>query len=878
MGVVYRARDTRLDRDAAIKALPEEVAENSARLARFEREAKLLASLKNPHIATIYGLEQAEGQRFLAMELVEGVTLAERLSKGPIPVREALELARQIAEALEVAHVADVIHRDVKPGNIMIGKDGKAKVLDFGLAKALRAGVQETDSLSPTLTQSMTQAGQILGTPVYMSPEQTRGEEAGKQTDIWSFGCVLFEMLSGKRAFPGGFADDAEKEPDWGALPEEMPPLARSVLRRCLERDPRRRLHNIADGRLEIEESIREPALGEVWSLPTKSATLATREGALRALTAIAIVAVLALTGWIVTRPQPSTPDVRRFDLQPPRGVKLQLGGGAHRIAISSDGRLVAFRGVPVDGSSPAQLYLRSVEELGARPLPGTRNGLSPFFSPDARWLGFWVAGELRKIPLAGGEPVSLCQVAGIRGASWGEDNTIVFSTPNGGISRVSADGGEPAAITVPDPMRGEVDHRWPEFLPGGRAILFVVTSGGRESRNRIAVVSLQTGEQRMLWTGGTKPSYARSGHLLYSRLGTVYAVEFDPTRLEIVGAPRPVLDDVRFPTAGGDVRFAVAEEGSMVYVPGAWRPPESELVSVDRQGNVERLLESRQAYESPRFSPDGRRVAVTVHRSVEDADIWVYELERGTRTRLSSEGAYHPVWSPDGDAIIFTSDRNGPWELFRAQADGTGPVELIATSQGMNFPGSFTPSGSVVLFQGGSLNWDIFSLDATGDGTPQAVLATPALEVQPVLSPDGRWLAYTSDESGQLEVNVRPFPGPGGAIQASLTGGTDPIWHPTGRELFYRETPRLNEPSRRILSVPMSTEADFSIGRPRLVVETDFDSTSQIAWHSYDIFPDGERFVMVRPPEESGLAPRLVFAPNWIDEIEQLFASSPEQ
>jgi len=430
--------------------------------------------------------------------------------------------------------------------------------------------------------------------------------------------------------------------------------------------------------------------------------------------------------------------------------------------------------------------------------------------------------------------------------------------------------------LTVPDSEKGEYSHRWPHLLPGGRAALFAIRTGSRDSRQQIAVVSIDTGEQRILRTGGTLPLYVPTGHLLYTLLGTVYAVEFDLQRLELVGSPQPVLQDVQFPRGSGDVRMALSGEGSLVYAPGAWRPPEAELVWVDRQGNVEPLLDSRQAYEGPMVSPDGRYLAAAILTSVEDADIWLYELERGTWSRLTLEGGVDPLWSPDGEAIVFTSDRNGPFELFRIPADGSGPAEQLTTGPTMDFPGSFTPDGGLLLFQRFlGANLDLFSLALAQEGPPKPLVATPALEAHPKLSPDGRWLAFVSAESRRPEVYVRPFPGPGAKIQVSTEGGNEPVWHPTGRELFYHNAPTLLSPGRRILSVSISTGPELSAERPRVVFETDFDITSEVGWHSFDISRDGERFLMVRRPPEARETRRLVYVPNWLEELELIFADS---
>ena len=587
MGEVYLAEDTRLGRQVAIKVLLEAFAENPERLARFDREAKVLASLNHPHIGAIYGLEKNKGQTFLVLELIEGETLAERIGRGSVPVPEALELGRQIAEALEAAHALGVVHRDLKPANVKITLEGQLKVLDFGLAKVLAPELPEADlTHSPTLTQPMTRTGIILGTAAYMSPEQARGQEAGTQADIWAFGCVLYEMLTGERAFRGGTVSDLlaailQSEPDWKALPEDTPPLTRSLLRRSLAKDTARRLHDMADARLELEESIQEPALalGMTVAMPARRKVLPRR--VLLTLTSVALAAVLGLAAWFWTRPELSAPAARRFNLQPPSGVEIARSPAPAYLALSPDGNWVAFRGVFATPPLRPQLYLRSVEELEARPLPGTEGALNPFFSPDSQWLGFVANDRLQKVPVGGGELLPIYEVAGasFRGASWGEDGTILFNDGFNGLWRVSADGGEPEPVTTPDVDAGERNHRWPQHLPGGRAALFIVRTGYPESQNKIAVVSLDTGEYRTILTGGAYPRYVPRGYLVYCRLGTLYAVPFDLGRLEVTGDPRPVLEDVYFYYSSGSVAFAVSDSGSLVYEPGAPRVTDTELV-----------------------------------------------------------------------------------------------------------------------------------------------------------------------------------------------------------------------------------------------------------------------------------------------------------
>ena len=883
MGEVYRAEDTSLGREVAIKVLPETFASDSRRLARFEREARILASLNHPNIAGIHQVEESGGVHFLIMELVEGEDLASRLARGPVPVEAALELARQVAHGLEAAHEKGVVHRDLKPANIQLTPEGQAKILDFGLAR--RESASTGQSHAATLTAPMTQAGAILGTTAYMSPEQACGQPADAQTDIWALGVVLFELLTGRRAFMGESSSETiaaiiEREPAWELLPERTPALARSLLRRCLAKDPAHRVRNVTDARLELDEASREAR-----HRPSgKSEVVTGRTGGLRSAWAFLAGAALALVltaGWALTRREPpAPPEIRRFDLSPPTGVELRAGIGSGILAISPDGRLVAFAGRYTDGPSPPRIFLRSVEQLEAKPLVGSDGGSTPFFSPDGRWIAFWADGAIRKLLVDGGEPLTVCQTRALRGASWGDDGTIVFATSGGdrGLMRVAADGGDPVPLTSPETEGGEIDHRWPRHLPGGQGLLYVARTGRLRSRDRIMHLSLTTGESRTLWTGGEKPTYVATGHIVYSLLGSVYAVGFDSKRLELSGAPVPVLQGVRSPEGSGAVRLEVSGRGHMVYVPGRSRPPDADLVAVDRNGAVETLLDARLSFESPVYSPDGARVAVAVSTTAEDYDIWVHDLAAATASRLTRAGGTHPIWSPDGQWVVFSSF-GSQFGILRIRSDGSGSAEPLTSSTVLQFPGSITPDGQSLVFmeQTRDAGWDISRLALDRGGEPAKVLATTGAEMQPALSPDGRWLAYSSSQSGRTEVYVRPFDRPGSTVRVSRSGGASPVWHPAGSELFFRETQDVSRASRRILSVSVAPGPDLVIGQPRLVAETDFDFLSKWSWREYDVSPDGEHFVIARPFDTED-APRLVYAPNWLDEVDYTLSGAPNR
>jgi serine/threonine-protein kinase len=690
MGEVYRARDTKLGREVALKVVAASFAQDADRVARFHREAQLLAALNHPHIATIYGLEEAQGSQFLVMELVEGDTLAERLKTGPLPVAEALRIARQVADALQAAHEKGIIHRDLKPANIALTADGQVKVLDFGLAKALgpaEAGHHDAPGLtaSPTLSLAATQAGMILGTAAYMAPEQAKGKPVDKRSDVWAFGCVLYEMLTGRRAFEGEDISDTlanvlKIDPDWQALPAEVPTAIRALLRRCLDKDRRTRVADISAALFVLDEtaSLARPAEGPA------EAGHSVRGEVPRWRRIAPVAGALILGGAIVGGAvwwsmQPAPPPVVRTTVTTSGSTALTLSAADRDLAITPDGSRIVYPG-------SNQLLVRALDQLEPAVLSG---GLGPppprgaFVSPDGQWVGFFDFFDrnttMKKVAITGGPSVTVCVIDGAsRGATWGGDGTVIFATlaSETGLQRVSAAGGEPAVLTKPDRERGERDHFWPRFLPGGEAVLFTIipANGGIESA-QIAVLDLRTGTSKVLIRGGSDAHYVPTGHLVYGVTGTVHAVAFDLERLEVVGTPAPVLHGV-VTTDHGAVDVAVAANGSLVYVPGGAGDRQT-VVSVDRQGRSSPLPGlPPDRYLDVRVSPDGARLAVAT-----DTDMWTYDFARATPSRLTSEPARDaraPLWTPDGRRIIFTSTRAGYPELFWRQADGTGSDEPL--------------------------------------------------------------------------------------------------------------------------------------------------------------------------------------------------------
>ena len=825
MGEVYRATDTSLGRQVAIKVLPDAFAQDAERLARFEREAKTLAALNHPHIAQIYGLEKSSGVQALVMELVEGEDLSQRIARGAIPLDEALPIARQIAEALEAAHEQGIIHRDLKPANIKVTPDGNVKVLDFGLAKlsetAIAGASTPNMSLSPTITSPamMTGAGMLLGTAAYMSPEQAKGRPADKRSDIWAFGCVLYEMLTGKGPFAGDDVSDTlanvlKREPDWSALPASVPASIRALLRRCVEKDRRKRVADVSTALFAIDEqaSLSGSVAASAARLPRRSLW---RRIAVLTAGALVGAAVATTLTWVATRPVP--PRVSRLPLASSGATALNINGTERDLAITPDGTHVVYV-----GNSGTQLFVRALDALAPVAIASGNNLSAPFVSPDGQWVGFRDAVALRKVAITGGPPITLARLdGGLRGATWAPDDTIIFATnnPATGLQRVSAAGGTPEVLTRPDHAQGEADHLWPELLPGGRAVLFTITAqtGGLDTA-QVAVRDLRTGAQKVLLRGGSHGHYVASGHLVYVAAGTLRAIPFDLNRLETHGTAVPVLPRlVTTPYGAGD--FAVATDGTLVYVdvPGRLAANARTLVWVDRTGKEEPVAAPPRAYLHPRLSPDGTRVALSI--SDQENDLWIWDLRRATLTRLTLDPGldWFPVWTPDGRRIIFSSNRGGEFNLWWQAADGTGAAERLTTSSHAQFPTGITPDGTaVVFFDATTMAPDLLQLALDGTRQVTPLLQTKFEKRNGIVSPDGRWLAYESNSSGPTEIYVRPFPNVGGGQwQVSTAGGRMPLWARSGKELFYVGA------DGALLRVPVEASgATWNAGTPMKLLE----------------------------------------------------------
>ncbi len=889
MGEVFRATDSRLHREVALKLLPEHLANDAERMSRFHREAQVLASLSHPNIAGIHGLEESGGRSALVMELVEGEELAQRLSRGPLPLVEALRIAHQIAEALEAAHDKGIIHRDLKPANVKLTEDGQVKVLDFGLAKALEGGstAAAAGADSATLSMAATRAGIVMGTVAYMSPEQASGSVVDKRTDIWAFGVVLFEMLAGGRLFEGEttshtLADVLRADIDWSRLPASTPTPIRQLLERCLERDRKRRLQAIGEARISIENYLahQSPSGGHAVAAPAAPKTASRKTVVPWAIAAVAVLGLVSSLALLWNQRRAGAAGLAlRADIKISDAPLFTDVGSS--LELSPDAtRLVYVLGT---STQTQQLYLRALNQLDGTKLAEGNTGSSspyqPFFSPDGQWLGYVTAGEMRKVPVSGGTPLTLCKVTRSRGASWAPDDTIIFApTPSSGLFRVSAAGGEPQPLTTLDKARKEVTHRWPQVLPGGKAVIFTShTQATADFDNAtIEVLTLATGQRKVLQKGGSYGRYVPSGHLVYVSKAALFAVPFDLSRLEVTGSPAPVVQDVFWNPTEGAAQFTFSSTGVLTYLRGGPEVAKYPIVVVDRKGGTSKLIEEGGAYANPRLSPDGKQLALTVLKDG-NFDVWVYDLERGVPTRLTFDDApdTEQVWSPDGRYLVFSSGRDGADNLYRKRADGSGDEERLTKSDIPMWANSWSRDGRSIVFagMGPNGNFDV-SMLTLEDKKVQPLLASNFREADPNISPDGRWLAYTSSESGRLEVYVRPFPAGAGRWQVSDTGGGFPRWAGNGRELFYRV-------DDGIMSASIEAVGDsIRTGKPTRLFTGAFRggvtgiSIGGNTFADYDVSADGQRFVMFPSTDaESTNRGVVTLVTEWFDELTRTFA-----
>jgi Tol biopolymer transport system component len=876
MGEVYRARDSKLERDVAIKVLLPDVAASSERIARFQREARVLAALNHPRIAAIYGFDDLNGTPALVMELVEGPTLADRLAAGALPVEDAIRVAQQIAEGLEYAHEQGIVHRDLKPANVKVASDDSVKILDFGLAKAVDRDSGPSLVNSPTATWMATQAGVLLGTAAYMAPEQAKGKVADRRADHWAFGCVLYEMLTGTSPFPGETVTDIlasviRAEPDWTRLPAATPPALRDLVRRCLRKDVRERLQAIGDARITLDEIAK-------GSGGSEGPTVASRKPArllwlAAGLAGVAVGAVVAgLVVWrMASAPAPSK-EVTRFTIALPPGRTLASNGPA--LALSDDGRDLAYVATD-EGKDVPQIYLRSMDNAQATQMPGTEGATAPFFSPDGQWLGFFADGKLKKIAVAGGAPRTLADVTNSFGATWITDHTIAFVPLGSAIQQISDDGGEPAHLIRMLP--GEVAQGWPGRLPGGRGVLFAASTAKEPF---ISAQPLGNGERKdFKGQFGNMPRYVTSGHMVYGQGGNLMAVPFDLRTMEASGATPaiPVVKGI-WQDRGFETQFTVSVNGSLAYVLGRAATQLNRLVWVGRTGAVQALNAPVRSYYQPRLSPDGQ-MAISDVLDGPAIQVWVLDLGRGTSAPLTFEGSNrHGVWTPDSKHVIFQSDRDGTQRLFRQPSDGSGQPEALMTESQAATNGVFNIPYSVST--GGVLSYvhlvptkdaQFLALRLAPDAKPgtdvQPFLASGAADGAPQLSPDGRWVAYASNESGRgREIFVRAFPGPGGPWRVSTDGGNEPQWNPNGKEIFYRS-------GRKMMAVDLDTQTGFTPGKPHVLFEGDFEATHfGYVRANYDVAPDGQRFLMAQPAAPAEAPPsQISVVLNWSEELKRL-------
>lgn len=867
MGEVWRARDTALNREVALKMLPAAVVADPERLARFRREAQLLAALNHPNIASIYGFEEAHGTPALVLELVEGPTLDERIARGAIPVDEAMPIAKQIALGLEAAHERGIIHRDLKPSNIKVRRDGTVKVLDFGLAKALEP-IPGSPGAAATLTSpAMTVAGVILGTAAYMSPEQARGEITDERADVWAFGCVLFEMLTGERLFDGRTVTDVlaavlRADPPWHQLPPALHPRLRLLLERCLERDARDRYHSISEARVDIQKAMTTPVAAPQTASSTRMSSPARSVGL--AATLVAVAAAAAVVGWRL-KPAVDAP-VTRLSHVLPTGQRLTANARSV-VSLSPDGAALVY-------VANEQLFLRRLDSLEAVPVRGTRGGPStPVFSPDSRSLLFWDVPreQFLRIAVEGGTPVGLASATSVYGANW-TLNGIVYAQEDG-IWRVSADGGMPERVVEIEPSQRA---HGPQLLPDGRSVLFTLLSRaqgvGSAAWDEAEIVVQSADGRRVTLVTGSDGRYLPTGHLVFARGTVLYAMRFDPSSLAVTGGLVPVIESLqraaRTPGSSAAANYAVSEGGTLAYLQleGEVASVQRSLVAVDRSGRAEPLLDEQRAYWRPRVSSDGQRVAVEVDNVGGGGQIWIADLAARAASPLvvAADLNVFTAWTPDGQSIVFRSTRDGTHGIYRQSVGGTKGTELVLQTLGEAIPTDVSRDG-VILFAEGSQT-GARAIKTFADGEVADFLATAAMEHMAVFSPNGRWVAYASNESGRDEVYVRPFPRTEGiGRRVSIDGGTAPVWSRDGSELYFRSA------AGELMAVPITLAPQLLIGSPRALFQVTgtFRTSGNAA--AYDVLTDG-RFVMVTEPDRPVTdRSQINVVQNWFDELERL-------
>ena len=880
MGEVFRARDSRLRRDVALKILPRAALDDPDRRARFDREAQVLAALNHPNVAQVFGVEDAGGTPVIVLELVEGATLAGHIGGRPLPVADALAIALQICDGLEAAHERGIIHRDLKPANIQVRDDGAVKILDFGLARALAEEASVDASHSPTVLGGRTETGIILGTAAYMSPEQARGRAVDKRADIWAFGCVLYEMLTGSPAFPGETTTDilsavVQQSPDWSRLPAGLPDRIHQLLGRCLEKNAKDRLRDIGDARFEIAEALRTGSLRSSTTVGPPVVAAPPQGGWLR--TAAVFLAGAAITGALIgaaalLRPEADTPAALpvRTTIVLPANTTVALGRGS-AIALSPDGRQLVFSG---RSNNVTRLYLRPLDRFESRPLPGTEDGTNPFFSPDGQWVGFFADRKLKKMPIEGGAPVTVTDAPLPRGEAWGEDESILLTPTNAsGLTRVPVTGGKSQPFTTLGDS--ELSHRWPRVLPGGAAVLFTLWNDTGWEPSRVVAQRIGSSERSVVVpSGGGYARYVRDGtdfrgYLVYARSEGLLAAPFDESRLAIVGQPMPVVDGVVTNLSGG-AHFDVAGSGTLAYVSGPSNEAARKLSWLTRDGAATPAAEGREISRLWRLSPDGTRV-VRNNTNGPNRDIWIDDMVRQTSARITtSDDNFGAAWSHDGRSVIFARGLPVP-NLHRRMADGTGTEERLTTSDKAQSPSSVSPDGKWLAYEefeplSGS---NIFVLPLPEPGTTaqpstgaaaRPFVTTKAVERNAIFAPDGRWVAYQSNETGRFELYVRSFPAGDQVIQVSTAGGISAVWASSGRELLYRRGDGM------IMSTTINQPPAPLLGETRPL----FDATRYD--FEFALSPDGQRLLMMPLPETENSITEVHLVWNFLDELRQRF------
>jgi serine/threonine protein kinase len=853
MGEVYRAHDTRLRRDVAVKVLSRGFTSDADRIMRFEREARVLASLNHPHVGAIYGLEEVVDRagsplRALILEFVAGETLADRIARGPLSLSAAINVARQVADALDAAHEKGIVHRDLKPANIKITPDGTAKVLDFGIAAASTPAPASEFSKSQMVTSEETLPGVILGTVPYMSPEQAKGQEVDKRTDVWAFGCVLFEMLTGQSPFTGAtvtetFGNILERDPDWNLLPSAIPAGVLQVLRWTLDKDPKRRLRDIADARVQLE------ATSSAETQPQPATPLrATRRwrNPVAWASSLALVAAIGVLSGRYLRPSPEpSHSMARFTLSVGPAEE-----SARNVAISSDGKYIAYIAGP---AGFPKIYLRDVADRESRVISELPGGGNVFFSPDSQWCAFFETGKLKKISVHGGSSIALADASAPRGGTWGADGSIVFApVARGGLMWLPPSGGSPETLTTPDPTRNENSHRWPSFLGDTRTVVF--DAENERGGSALIAVSLETKVMRVLLkTAATVPRYVSTGHLAYRDGNKLVAVPFDLKTVAVTGPPASLL-------AGVD-SFAFSSDGTLVYSAAEPGQAQGLLVWAKRDGTVDPLPLPPGLYQLPRISPDGTRIVFYGA----DRSLWLYDVPRGTMARYTFAYENWPLWTPDGKKIIYGSNRTGTqWDIFSKGADGNTVEQPLVSRQLTQIPRAISPDGNILVFDEADpvSALTLMQMPMRENAAASPLFEKSSGEMMPSFSPDGRWFAYVSSQTGRNEIYVRSFGSTEGKWQITNGGGVEPVWSAAGNELFYRS-------GDKMLAVDVQQSPSFSFGKSRELFSGAY-TFGGVESQNYDVSRDGRRFLMVKRDTTGDANPPLNIIVNWFSELKE--------